>query len=85
MQKLIPLIPLALVTGLAVLVIGEYRGAVALESTSKAAYVQQVCDDARAEYSGSSEEACGRAQDEAGAEYLCDSTAPSARCWVEVK
>lgn len=86
-QKYIAANPLVWVVIVAVawFVVGDWRAAQAQELTDKVAYVQQVCDSARAEFSGKSEQACGDAQDRAGAEYLCDSYAPSARCWVEVK
>lgn len=47
--------------------------------------VKSICDYSRTVHSGDWEEACGMAQDNSSTEYRCDSTAATARCWVEEK
>jgi hypothetical protein len=53
--------------------------------TDQRAYVQSICDRAHDEISGASEEACGKAQDEMGIEYLCTSRTNDGYCWTEIK
>lgn len=47
--------------------------------------VKSICDKAHREVNGTSEEACGNAQDITGTEYICENNTPDADCWVEVK
>lgn len=48
-------------------------------------YVQSICDKAHSEISGSSETACGNAQNETNTEYLCTTATNDGYCWVEAK
>lgn len=56
-------------------------------NTSAASEVYAVCNSARLEVSGESEEACGAIQDKYNAEFLCEARNSSVdnHCWVEVK
>lgn len=46
---------------------------------------QQVCDRSRTVNNGELENTCGELQEAYGVEYLCNSYAPDAICWTEVK
>lgn len=46
-------------------------------------HVEEVCNLAHSNINGDRERACGQAEDQAGAEYLCDSASISANCWAE--
>lgn len=71
---------------LSVVVVNGYIAAQTQLKNSKIAYVAQVCDAARLEISGESENACGDAQDKAGAEYKCTAMLNNKlSCYVEVK
>lgn len=46
---------------------------------------QQTCDRSRTVIDGKLEKLCGDLQDKYGTEYICDSLAANAYCWVEQK
>lgn len=84
----LPLTPLiALTLAVALVVTGQYAEARKDERAAKRDYVYQLCNDARQELSGASEEACGQAQDSTNTEFLCEANnmSPSTYCWVEWK
>ena len=85
MKKQLPL--LIIITLVGVAVVSDYRGARAELSTAKREYVYQICNSARQEVNGQSEQECGRAQDRTGTEFLCEqrNADPSNHCWVEEK
>lgn len=74
-----------IVLAVGIWVVGDFRGAHANLTAQKVEYTQVICDHARSEINGSSEQACADAQTTTGTEYLCTSTSPKASCWVEVK
>lgn len=74
-----------MLAGLSLLVVQTYRSARIDEHTAMIAAVQSTCDNARAEISGTSEQACGDIQDRTGTEYLCRQVGHDYSCWVEVK
>ncbi len=82
MEKITNLIPFIIIGAITFMALGQFVGAQEDLSSARASYVQTVCDKARGEISGASEQACADAQDEAGATYLCS---VSGSCWVEVK
>lgn len=49
--------------------------------------VYAVCNSARLEISGASEQACGQLQDKYGIEFLCNANnnSPATNCWTEAK
>lgn len=68
---------------LAVVVVNQFLDANKDLAQSKAEYAYTICNQAHNEVSGSSEEACGRAQDQTNTEFLCDHTGNN--CWIESK
>lgn len=80
------ILPLVLITLVLGVVIGfQYRDSVVELRLAKHEYVYHICNDARLEVSGESEEACGQAQDRTGTEFFChaNNQDPSTTCWVE--
>lgn len=84
-MKIINIAPYAGLVLLVWLVIGQYHLAQRNAQAVAVLGVQQICDAAHREFDGTSERACGDAQDRTHTEYLCSSLTPAARCWVEVK
>jgi hypothetical protein len=72
---------------LGVVVLNQYHDARVELATAKHEYVYQMCNDSRQEVSGTSEQACGDAQDRTHTEFLCAerNALPSNHCWVEDK
>lgn len=56
-------------------------------STSKHDYVYAICNQARTQLSGASEQQCGEAQDRTSTEFMCEhnNSLTSTHCWVESK
>lgn len=73
---------LALVVGL---MFGVAINNAATQNAKRQVYA--VCNGARLEISGASEQACGDLQDRLGVEFLCDSnnSLTSNHCWTEAK
>lgn len=73
---------LALLVGLA---FGHALNNAATENAKREVYA--VCNSARLEISGQSEQACGDLQDKLGIEYLCQerNDLPTNHCWTEAK
>lgn len=67
------------------LIFGLALDRAATENAKKLVY--NVCNDARLEVSGDSEEACGQVQDKYNIEFLCESNnwLASTHCWTEAK
>lgn len=47
--------------------------------------VYAVCNSARLEIDGGSEQRCGDIQDRLGVEFLCTDTSAGINCWTEAK
>lgn len=73
---------LALLVGLA---FGHALNNAAAQSAAREVYA--VCNSARQEMSGASEQACGDLQDKYNIEFLCEArnSEASNHCWTEIK
>lgn len=72
---------------LAVTAVYQYGAAVVEINTNNRNYVYNVCNSARFEVLGTSEQSCAQAQDETQTEFLCShrNNRPDNICWVEGK
>lgn len=85
MNKLIDLIPFAIVAMLGWIALGQFTEAKADERAAKHSYVYQVCNGSRVTINGNDEQECADAQDKAHVEFLCveRNQSPNTYCWTE--
>lgn len=66
-------------------ILGCSINAAATDNAKREVYA--VCNSARLELNGASEEACGQVQDKYNIEFLCEANnnLPATNCWTEAK
>lgn len=86
-NKLIDLIPFLFVAVLLGFALMQLSDAQVDVSQAKQELVYQVCEQARHEVSGESEQQCGDIQDSTGIDYLCGMADEygDRTCWVEAR